>query len=245
MQTTLLLVHGAWQGEWAWQPVVKEFSKTQFNVVTFDLPGSGSDHTPLSEVTLDRYAQAIIDKASQIKNSEPNGKVVLVGHSMGGAAITAAATKAPELFNKLIYLCAFLPQPEQSVAELAQESKRFGTTGPVTLFDANLGTLTLVPESIRDTFFNDSNPGSTLEWERLFRPQAVCPLATPLGYSPRFAALNKAYIVCHQDRAIDPKLQMTMAKEAGIEQIEHLDAGHEPFFSCTAELSQLLIKLAN
>lgn len=245
MQTTLLLVHGAWQGEWAWQPVVKEFSQTQFNVVTFDLPGSGADHTPLSEVTLERYAQAIIDKASQIKDIEPNGKLVLVGHSMGGAAITAAATKAPELFDKLIYLCAFLPQPGQSVAELAQESKRCGTAGPVTLFDANLGTLTLVPESIRATFFNDSNGENELEWERLFRPQAVSPLATPLGHSPSFAALKKAYIVCHQDRAIDPKLQMKMAKEAEIEQIGHLDAGHEPFFSCTEELSLLLIKLTH
>ena len=37
------------------------------------------------------------------------GKVVLVGHSMGGLAITAAAERAPDKIAKIVYLAAFMP----------------------------------------------------------------------------------------------------------------------------------------
>ena len=37
-------------------------------------------------------------------------KVILVGHSMGGVAITAAAERAPEKIAAIVYLTAFMPQ---------------------------------------------------------------------------------------------------------------------------------------
>jgi pimeloyl-ACP methyl ester carboxylesterase len=45
--------------------------------------------------------------------SEP---VVLVGHSMGGIAITQAAEDYPDRFRALIYVCALLPGNGESLA---------------------------------------------------------------------------------------------------------------------------------
>ncbi|MGQ0422166.1 alpha/beta fold hydrolase [Bacillus sp. HC-Mk] len=44
--STYILVHGAWQGEWAWELVKPELEALGHTVVTLDLPGSGKDMAP-------------------------------------------------------------------------------------------------------------------------------------------------------------------------------------------------------
>ncbi len=48
--TTYILVHGAFVGGgWSWH-----------TVVALDLPGSGSDRTPLKQVTLQKYVNRVV-----------------------------------------------------------------------------------------------------------------------------------------------------------------------------------------
>jgi pimeloyl-ACP methyl ester carboxylesterase len=63
----------------------------------FDLPGLGEDQTPAAEVTLDAYAERICDVLGA-----RDEQAVLVGHSMGGLAITHAAARCPERIASLI-----------------------------------------------------------------------------------------------------------------------------------------------
>nr|MBS9408465.1 alpha/beta fold hydrolase [Streptococcus oralis] len=44
--STYVLVHGAWQGEWAWELVKPQLEALGHTVITLDLPGSGKDMTP-------------------------------------------------------------------------------------------------------------------------------------------------------------------------------------------------------
>ncbi|MEI7217439.1 alpha/beta fold hydrolase [Pectobacterium carotovorum] len=121
MSKNFLLVHGAWQGAWVWNKIQPKLTAEGHTVKAIDLPGSGDDQTPATTVSLDAYARKIIDAASLLS---AQGKVTLVGHSMGGAAITLAASLAPELFEKLIYVCAILPQNGESVAILGEQSRK-------------------------------------------------------------------------------------------------------------------------
>lgn len=107
MKTSILLIHGAWQGAWVWDEVTDLLEHRGIRARALDLPGSGNDRTPGTDVTLASYAKAIVAEARAMRSE----RLVLVGHSMGGAAITAAASLAPELFARLIYVCAFLPRP--------------------------------------------------------------------------------------------------------------------------------------
>lgn len=126
----VVLVHGAFIGAWAFQPVVPELAARGFrSVVTVDLPGHGlnarfpasyftrplvdqkfgTEPSPQAGITLDDNVNVVLHalEALSKSSSEP---VVLVGHSMGGQ-VTAVAEKAPERIAKLVYLTAFLTKP--------------------------------------------------------------------------------------------------------------------------------------
>jgi len=241
MKTNYLLVHGAWQGAWAWQPIVALLRSQRINAYTLDLPGSGEDKTPAGEVTLDSYARAIVMKAKKIKE----GKIILVGHSLGGAAVTAAASLAPELFSKIIYLCAFLPQDGESVSQLEKESKKKGTIGPIVALDADGASVDLIEERIAEILFNDCDAGQIQPLLPLFRSQPLNPMLAAASWSKGFESIPKEYILCRQDQAISPLLQQQMADHAGIASCHILNCGHEPFFSIPNQLADLLVALNN
>jgi alpha-beta hydrolase superfamily lysophospholipase len=63
------LVHGAFSGAWIWGPLIDRLRKAGHTVQAFDLPGSGDDHTPATEVTLDAFAARLCDVLAS--DSEP------------------------------------------------------------------------------------------------------------------------------------------------------------------------------
>jgi len=49
---THLLMRGAWQGAWVWNEVISQLTANGISAKAFDLPDSGRDQVPSSEVTL-------------------------------------------------------------------------------------------------------------------------------------------------------------------------------------------------
>lgn len=88
-------------------------------MLTPDLPGLGVDRTPASAVGLQAYADRLC--ATLQSCTEP---VQLVGHSMGGIAITQAAEAMPEKVRTLVYLTAFLLPAGSSLLDEAHTDKR-------------------------------------------------------------------------------------------------------------------------
>src|SRR5262245_27302156 len=80
-----VLVHGAFHGAWCWRKTVAELEKRGHQAQAIDLPGQGDDTTPLSKVTLESMADHIVATLDGLP-----GRAVLVGHSAGGMAISAA-----------------------------------------------------------------------------------------------------------------------------------------------------------
>jgi pimeloyl-ACP methyl ester carboxylesterase len=98
-QARFLLVHSAWLGGWQWEQVAKPLLEAGHYVFTPDLPGHGTDATPSSEISMERYVKTITDLLDTQK--EP---VILVGHSFNGITISRVAELHPEKIEKLVYL---------------------------------------------------------------------------------------------------------------------------------------------
>ena len=96
---TFVLVHGAWQGAWAWETIVARLQAAGHRAIAVDLPGDGHDNTPPQDVNVGLYAQRIAAIVDDIA-----GPVVLVGHSMGGCAVAQACELRPDRIALAIYL---------------------------------------------------------------------------------------------------------------------------------------------
>lgn len=114
--STFVLVHGGWDGGWAWRPVASELQSAGHEVFTPTLTGSGERvHLASPAVGLDTH---VLDVANVLR-FENLTDVILVGFSYGGMVITGVAEQIPERIAQLVYLDAFAPQDGQSAADLA------------------------------------------------------------------------------------------------------------------------------
>ena len=112
---TYVLVHGAWQAPYVWDEVKLNLTKNGNQVIIVELPGHGKDHTPNQNLSLNLYRDKVIEALSKV-----NGKVILVGHSMGGMVVTAVAESIPSKISRLVYIGAFLPTSRQAIADIAK-----------------------------------------------------------------------------------------------------------------------------
>jgi pimeloyl-ACP methyl ester carboxylesterase len=235
-----VLVHGAFHGAWCWEPLVAELSGRGHTVTTLDLPGHGDDPTPVADVTLDAYAQKIC--ATLAEQPEP---VVLVGHSMGGMAITQAAARCADRIERLIYVAAFLPSDGQSLVDITQLPE-----GASDMVQANLVVegepplATMPAEAAREAFYGRCAPEQAAWALEQLRPQPLAPFVAPVSLGDTSERLPRAYVVASEDRAIPTELQRRLVRDnPDVESVE-IEADHSPFLSATPELAAALERFA-
>ena len=182
-------------------------------------------------MTLEGYARAILDAIE--------APVTLVGHSMAGFPITLAAQMAPEKVARLVYLCAYVPVPGMSLADM----RRAGPSQP--LLEAiemapDRTTFTFRPDMVEAKFYHDCPPGTVDFAQARLCPQPVAPQATPIDALDRWAGVEKHYILCEEDRAIPPEYQATMSAGFPPGRVTRMAVSHSPFFADPPGLARRL-----
>jgi pimeloyl-ACP methyl ester carboxylesterase len=232
---TYVLVHGAWHGAWCWDKVKALLEAKGHTVVTPDLPGHGKDTTPRGEVTLDSYGKKVADVVSAQKE-----KVILVGHSMGGIAITAGAELVPEKIDRIVYLTAFLPRDGESLMSIEDRNPKKSVPLALVIADGS-PTADLDPAKINDLFFHDVAAHEAKAATGSLTPQPLAPFGAPLKVTPeRFGSVRKAFIECTEDRAISIELQRDMIGKTKVEVVKSLPSSHSPFLSMPQRLADML-----
>lgn len=94
----LVLVHGTGCSADSWRYQVRGLSR-EFEVVATDLPGHGASD-PVADPSIERYATTVGGLLQRLGGR----KVVLAGHSMGGAVALQVALARPELLKGLILI---------------------------------------------------------------------------------------------------------------------------------------------
>src|SRR5512140_1855723 len=103
MRRAFVLVHGAFDGGWIWRRVATRLRSRGHEVWTPTLTGSGERfHLLTRETGLSTHVKDV----TSLLEHEDLHDVVLVGHSYGGAVVTAVADAAPARVGKLVYLDA-------------------------------------------------------------------------------------------------------------------------------------------
>jgi pimeloyl-ACP methyl ester carboxylesterase len=99
---SIVLVHGTNADATSWQHVIPLLQQDGYTVTAVQ--------NPLTSLPDDIATTKRVIDAQQ-------GPVVVVGHSYGGAVITAAAADNPKV-KALVYIVGFAPEPGESVSQL-------------------------------------------------------------------------------------------------------------------------------
>ncbi|MGU7769916.1 alpha/beta fold hydrolase [Burkholderia sp. MR1-5-21] len=276
-----VLVHGAWQGAWCYAHVEAALAARGHLSIARDLPAHGilarfpasyfkrpldkeafaTEPSPVANTTLDDYATQVM-QAVDDAYALGHGKVVLVGHSMGGIAITAAAERMPEKIAKIVYLAAFMPASGVPGLDYVRAPENQGEMlGQLMLASPRAaGALRMDPRSddaayrttAKRALFDDV---SQAEYEAIANLMScdvpAAPFATAIPTTAaRWGAIDRHYIKCLQDRVILPALQQRFIDDADAftpdnpTHVHQLDSSHSPFVSQPAVLAGVLADIA-
>jgi pimeloyl-ACP methyl ester carboxylesterase len=234
---TVVLEHGAWANGGSWNGVVQ---RLQADGYTVDVPPNPLQGLAYDPAYLADFLHTI------------TGPIVLVGHSYGGAVITNAATGNPQV-KALVYVDAFIPNQNQTIAELV--SKVPGScvvaADPTTIF--NLATFPGAPVGVFDAYIKQSLFPSCIA-NGLPRSEADVLAATqdPLSTIalnqksgvPAWKTIPSWAVVGTADRAIPPAelIAMAHAANARITLVPH--APHLSMVSNPGVVTSVIIKAA-
>ncbi len=216
------LVHGAWSGAWVWERLAPELEIRGHRPVAVELPSDDVDKG------LGDYARAVADALGDAED------VVLVAHSLGG--LTAPLVPALRPVARIVLVAALVPRPGQSLIDQLRGEDRgillVGNAGRSTDEDKRT-QWTDAPAAIA-ALYHDADPQAAAAAFARLRPQAARPQVEPTPLE-RWPDVPTEYIVCAQDRTVDPAYQRRQPFTQ-----RTLASGHSPMLSQPSELARLL-----
>ncbi|MAM62318.1 alpha/beta fold hydrolase [Maritimibacter sp. UBA3975] len=226
-----LLIHGSNHGAWCWRDVIPELERLGHTARALDLPSHGDDPTPIADVTLDSYADAILGAL--------DGPTILVGHSAGGFAITQAAERDPRNVAGLVFVTAYVPQPGKSLVDMLGEAPEQPMKGAFEMAPDKL-SFRFKPEFLTSALYGDCPEGTYDYAMAHIGWQPLATQTTPATLTGASDNVPRHYVFCTEDRAVPPAHQRQMAAGFAPENTVELATGHSPFFSAPRALAEAL-----
>jgi pimeloyl-ACP methyl ester carboxylesterase len=235
---TFVIVPGAWQGPGEWLTVKESLEAAGQNVVVVQLAGHEKDLTDPAIITMDTYRDQVIKAVNNV-----SGKVILVGHSLGGMVVSAVAEQIPGKIQRLIYVAAYVPASGQSLLDLANTDAA-SLLGPA-ISSPTPYTLDVTHSLITNIFIQDGTDAEKSLVLANYRTEPTTPFTQPVALTAaNYGSVAKYYIHTGLDHAISPDLQNRMVSAAGINAVYHLNTGHSPFLSKPDSVALLLLKIS-
>ncbi|WP_432990394.1 alpha/beta fold hydrolase [Dactylosporangium sp. CA-233914] len=198
---TIVLVHGAFADSSGFDAIIRRLLAGGYPVLAAP--------NPLRGIAADAAGvRALLDTVE--------GPVVLVGHSYGGAVISAAAAGSRHV-RALVYLAAFVPDAGEAVGELVG---RFpGSTvneslKAVPLTDGQVD-LYIDPRVYHARFAADVPAADAAVYAIAQRPAGAAAFAEPAAGVPAWTTIPSYHLIGEADQIIPPEAQQFMAKRAG------------------------------
>ena len=237
---TFILIHGAWQGAWAWETIVPRLNALGHEAIAVDLPGNGHNPLPPSEVNLERYAAHVVELIDAT-----DGPIIMLGHSMGGTAAAQACELRPERIALAMFLAAFLLPDGMSVLQFYErylEPWMRGAHARLTYDEAGLLS-SIDPASAIDVFYHKADRALAEAAARRLTPQPEGGRRSPLKLSrERFGSVPRVYVEAREDRSVHLPLQRKMQELSPCLEVYSLDSDHAPQLSQPEELVAVLMR---
>ncbi|MFT8712965.1 alpha/beta fold hydrolase [Komagataeibacter rhaeticus] len=225
----VILIHGAWQGAWAWARFVDAWRRhTAIPVHAVDLPGNGVDGLPARDASLERYVAHVGDVMDRLGRP-----VSLVAHSGGGVVASAVAERWPGRVRRIAYLAGMmLPSGMgfgQVVARMVADHPDATGINPW-LHWPEPGVVSVVPpEAAVAIFLHDCPPDVAIAASRCLTPQGLGGLDLRARLTAeRFGRIPRLYVEATGDRSVILPVQRRMQALVPGARVVSMHTGHAP-----------------
>nr|XP_043635502.1 putative methylesterase 12, chloroplastic isoform X2 [Erigeron canadensis] len=248
----VVLIHGEGFGAWCWYKTIALLEESGMVPTALDLTGSGIDLKDTNHITtLEDYSKPLTDYLQNLPEDE---KVILVGHSIGGACVSYALEHFQQKISKAVFLCGTMVADGQKAfdvfaeqlgsSELFMKESKFlihgnGKDNPATGF-------MFEKQQMRGLYFNQS-PAKDIALAMVsVRPIPLGPIMQNLSLSKeKYGTCRRFYIQTLEDHALSPDIQEKLVRDnppEGVFKIKGSD--HCPFFSKPQSLHKILLEIA-
>ncbi|KAG6530175.1 hypothetical protein ZIOFF_012397 [Zingiber officinale] len=219
--------------------------------VAVDLRGSGINTTDPNKIsTLADYSKPLTDYLTSLPGDE---KVILVGHSCGGASVSYASERFPKKVSKAIFVTATMVSDGQKPFDILSEELAsadvFLKESQFLIYgngrDEPPTGLMFDKQQLKGLYFNQS-PNKDVSLASLsMRPVPLPPIMEKLSLTPEnYGSVQRYFIQTLDDRMLSPNIQEKLVREnpaRGVYKIKGSD--HCPFFSKPQSLHKILLEI--
>jgi pimeloyl-ACP methyl ester carboxylesterase len=217
---TVVLVHAAWADASSWNRVIPLLLRQGIPVVAAQIPlTSLSDDVAAVRRVLRRIS----------------GPIVLVGHSYGGAVITAAGNDETKV-TTLVYIAAMAPAEGETVGQLLHRAAPHASA-PALVPDQD-GFLWMSPKGFADAVAHDSSLEDAAVMAATQKPISIQCLTEPMT-KPGWRKKPSWFLVAQRDRMIASETQRFMADRMGGRTVA-LEVDHTPIASAPQQVVSMI-----
>jgi pimeloyl-ACP methyl ester carboxylesterase len=223
-ETTVVLVHAAWFDGSSWNKVAADLRRRGFRVLAAQIP-----------------LTSFVDDVETLRRllERQTGPVVLVGHSYGGAIISAAATGDPRV-RALVYVAAVVPDELETVFQVFTRA----TAHPKapSLEPDTYGFLWLDEVSFHNAVAPDASKEEAALLAVTQKPINVQCLNKPMG-KPAWKEKPSWFLIAENDRMVSPETQRFTAQRMSAAVVS-LPVDHSPLLSRPQAVASLIERAA-
>merc|ERR1712159_10724 len=241
MASSFVLVGGMMYAAKHWslsRPLLEECGH---EVISVELPGLGEDTSDPLNATIESHIAAIVSAVDSAKNVP----VILVGHSLAGVTISAAAEQRSEKIKKLVFVAAETRPGAGWMETATNPGPTWLQEGLLAPLDGGLmGISDGKVQRIAEIFFSGASQDDISAFGDFLRPQPPPYNEEALLLGDNYNQIPKAYIKTLQDEVNLPIHQDTWIERLGegVVVIE-LETGHSPFISTPKQFADALKSL--
>jgi pimeloyl-ACP methyl ester carboxylesterase len=221
-KSRIVLVHGVWCDGSIWREVITLLAHQGYHVTAAQIP-------------LTSFEEDVASLTRTLDHQE--GPVVLVGHSYGGAVISAAGNH-PRV-EKLVYITAFAPQPGEVFGAIMGKNP---PAAQVEMQPDSHGLVWATFAQFQDAIAHDVHRGLVHLAVAVQKPFAMNVFEASVD-NPAWQTRPSWYLVASEDRILNPKTQRDMA--AAIKAtVEEAPTSHLPLLSNPEAVAGIIAEAA-
>ncbi|XP_021731703.1 methylesterase 3-like [Chenopodium quinoa] len=202
----IVLIHGSCFGAWSWYKIVPLLKSAGHMVTVIDLAASGINLLHATDVrSFSDYTHPFMDFMESIP---PHKRVILVGHSSGGAVISQAMENFPEKVSVGVFLTAGMPGPSLNYSVIAKKAMSRVAHALDNKFTYDNGpnnpptTFVFGPKFLSQVVLQYSPAEDAALATILVRPRPVVSIEGLIFTKEKYGSVSRVLIISEEDKIV-------------------------------------------